>query len=89
MVVSSEPWPPGCVETLHDRSSLLLFTAGGGRGKSSQTSSVAHIDPEGHSEKAKHAGVGGTENPSINHNVSSEYINGNDIKKEIKEDTPV
>lgn len=77
------------MEMLHDRSSLLLFAAGGGRGKSSQTSSVAHIDPEGHSEKAKHAGVGGTENPSINHNVSSEYINGNDIKKEIKEDTPV
>jgi hypothetical protein len=79
----------------------LLFLAAGGAGRSgtSHSSSEAHIDPENqqpvHTEKTKsghHAeGEGGMENPSVNHNVSTEYINGNnpqDTKKSDK-DTPV
>lgn len=79
----------------------LLFLAAGGAGRSgtSHSSSEAQIDPEiqhhAHTEKTapgRHGeGEGGMENPSVNHNISSEYINGNnpqDAKKNDK-DTPV
>ncbi|GLH08367.1 Fasciclin-3 [Gryllus bimaculatus] len=70
------------------------FAASGGRGKTSHSSSEAHIDPEKTATPpAKGEGEGGMENPSANHNVSSEYINGNqqEIKKAVKDDkdTPV
>ena len=75
---------------------LLFLAAGGaGRGGASHSSSEAHIDPENQQHKSAsdhHAeGDGGMENPSANHNVSSEYINGNnpqEVKKDDK-DTPV
>ncbi|XP_066991228.2 fasciclin-3 isoform X3 [Anabrus simplex] len=70
------------------------FAASGGRGKASHSSSEAHIDPEKTTAaQTKGDGEGGMENPSANHNVSTEYINGNqpEIKKAMKDDkdTPV
>lgn len=78
---------------------LFLAARGAGRSGTSHSSSEAHIDPENqhhaHTEKTapgrQGEGEGGMENPSVNHNISSEYINGNnpqDARKNDK-DTPV
>lgn len=64
---------------------LVCPTAHGAQGQASHSSSEAHIETGSQHKE-------GTENPSANHNVSSEYINGNqEIKKDPKDDkdTPV